>query len=876
MNYYRKFINIFLLIYCFSPFLMAQKAIPPSSLYKNIKFEKPTIYEYDFKEDIQQLIKEDDGNVKFDIPLRIAVGEEMKLDINAGNLKKTQLGSGDKIWQYTINSEKTNGIILTFQRFYIPQGDKLYIYTADKKQVAVYTNESNPNGGVYATEAFYAKGITLEYVESPDRTDTEQLIISNIACVYRSASSLTCYINVGCSEGKNWDLQKNGVVGLSIKMGAGWYVCSGSLVNNVRQDGTPYILTANHCIKDYDSETFPTMVFSFFKESTNAEADCTEEVYTSTSTKTLTGATLIAVSPVNGASDGSLLKLTSPIPTDWYVYYNGWDATGNVPQKGVGIHHPAGMIKKISTYKAPLTSVGNLAVDTYTTGSNADWLVAWTATENGFSPVYGGSSGSPLFNENGLIVGTLTGGNSSCEAPSLPAIYGKFSYHWDQYSDQDQHFKKYLDPDNTGVTTLEGYDPHAYIFESAPEAISATDITPIGFTARWNNVDQNIESYLLDVYTKNDQGEVEFLDGFKQKNIGNVLSYAITGLKYETQYFYAVRGQVRHSISEVSNEIAVTTSQATFNYMYPIATEATNISDNSFVANWQSLPGAISYYLNLYKEKEIINRSDSINFDNQQISDGWETTSTTYTSTKNQFGVSAPALRLGDGQYIQSPVYDQPIKEFEFWYRGLLTDGDNKLLIYILKENEWILAKTITPLISSTEGSLVSVLYDEIPDAKAIKILHQKSAGNVAIDDIKIIYANLPASEKIFEDKDTQNELLYTINGLDSHTNYSYTVRGHNGSVYSMESNKIYLLTTGSNPIISSTIDIVNIFVDNENINIYTTAPINDNIVLFNMTGQPIVSKKIDANPVQISRRDLTSGVYVLKIGTKIYKLILN
>jgi hypothetical protein len=26
------------------------------------------------------------------------------------------------------------------------------------------------------------------------------------------------------------------------------YYCTGSLVNNVREDGTPYFLTANHCI----------------------------------------------------------------------------------------------------------------------------------------------------------------------------------------------------------------------------------------------------------------------------------------------------------------------------------------------------------------------------------------------------------------------------------------------------------------------------------------------------------------------------------------------------------------------------------------------------------------------------------------------------
>ena len=68
----------------------------------------------------------------------------------------------------------------------------------------------------------------------------------------------------------------------------------------------------------------------------------------------------------------------------------------------------------------------------------------------------GGSSGAPLFNQNGYVVGTLSGGESNCSNQGLADSFGKFWFHWDQYYDADQHMSKYLDPNNTGATKLKG------------------------------------------------------------------------------------------------------------------------------------------------------------------------------------------------------------------------------------------------------------------------------------------------------------------------------------------------------------------------------------------------------------------------------------
>ena len=67
-----------------------------------------------------------------------------------------------------------------------------------------------------------------------------------------------------------------------------------------------------------------------------------------------------------------------------------------------------------------------------------------------------GSSGSPLFNANQLIIGTLTSGSSSCNYLYGTDNYGKMSYHWNNNNAPNavNRLQPWLDPDNTGVTTL--------------------------------------------------------------------------------------------------------------------------------------------------------------------------------------------------------------------------------------------------------------------------------------------------------------------------------------------------------------------------------------------------------------------------------------
>ena len=67
-----------------------------------------------------------------------------------------------------------------------------------------------------------------------------------------------------------------------------------------------------------------------------------------------------------------------------------------------------------------------------------------------------GSSGSPLFNKMGQIVGTLRGGFASCETKMGSDYYGALVWGWKGDGTPKHQLAQYLDPDNKTKRILPG------------------------------------------------------------------------------------------------------------------------------------------------------------------------------------------------------------------------------------------------------------------------------------------------------------------------------------------------------------------------------------------------------------------------------------
>ncbi|OFY24825.1 MAG: hypothetical protein A2W98_06040 [Bacteroidetes bacterium GWF2_33_38] len=391
----------------------------------------------------------------------------------------TILEDGGKLWRLKIESSGAEALSIHYDNFNLPVGSKLFLYNESKTQViGAFTAYNNSENQYFATELIGGDVTVLEYYQPAFVTEEPQIHIHEIAYVFRDShiksiktknfgDSGDCEINVNCSEGDNWKKEKTGVVRILVTADGGQGWCTGSLIANVKYDCTPYILTADHCSDNETTDDLTQWIFYFNYEAVGCSNPTSE---TGLNSQTMTGCMKVANIGNNSVeqSDFFLTLLQQDVPEDYNAYFNGWNRQNSPAVSGVGIHHPSGDIKKISTYTtAPTTS------DYNGTGLESHWRINWAVTANGQGVTEQGSSGSPLFDQNHRIIGDLSGGLSDCANLNEADLYGKISYSWETAgSTSTTRLKNWLDPNNTGVLTLDGsYCLHAFFSESETSVI---------------------------------------------------------------------------------------------------------------------------------------------------------------------------------------------------------------------------------------------------------------------------------------------------------------------------------------------------------------------------------------------------------------------
>jgi PKD repeat protein len=438
-----------------------------------------------------QIYLEDGQNDKNGSYPRLAVTQATNLDLNNSGVWTT-LANGDRLWKIRVASADAEGLIFSFHNMFIPNGARVSVYNEDMSDVlGPFDASYSPASGIMAIGIVQGEAAVVEYYEPAHMARQGRFTIKEVGHAYRMTNPFVtqrdfgdsdgCQVNVNCTpEGSSWQDEKRGVARILLKDGANWGWCTGSLINNTAEDCTPYFLTALHCGETASTADRNQWFFYFNYESSgcsNGSNPVPNPYSPPAGSPTTQGCQLVAHSNDGGGASGSdfqLLNLNNLTPAQistWNLYFNGWNRSTTAATGGVGIHHPSGDIKKISTY------TGTLASASWGGPAGTHWRVIWTATTNGHGVTEGGSSGSPIFNSSGLIVGSLTGGSSYCSATSSPDFYGKMSYHWSQNASPfGGHLSQFLDPISSGAMSLAGtYSPCT---PSAPTcAISASATT---------------------------------------------------------------------------------------------------------------------------------------------------------------------------------------------------------------------------------------------------------------------------------------------------------------------------------------------------------------------------------------------------------------
>lgn len=540
-------VGLFLwLIAFFLPFLsvaqISEGGAPPSFLYTQTlrNAAVPTQVPVDFY--VEDLRLNDEWQARFagsPTPIAKLIPVDYTMD-NAGS--RTTLPGGERIWQLSLKADNAIAIMLYYRDFYIPEGGKLFIYSADKSQLlGAYTHRTHPSGGSFATEFVGGDELILEYVESETSNDKPRICINEVGYGYNTAAlrefygittratSGSCMVNVNCEEGAAWQKEKKSVCYMVMKIGRSTksFICTGSLVNNTAEDFKPFLLTARHCASGdgyvANEADMKQWLFYFHRE----REECSNSSL-SVASKTMTGCKMVVNTGSAGSSDGMLLLLNEEVPEAYDVFYNGWDNSGVVGNSGVGIHHPSGDYKKISTYDTPTANYTFIASE-FIGATNAYWNVIFKETLNGHAVTEGGSSGSPLYNENKLVIGTLTGGNSSCAAPKGLNIYGKMSAHWNRtQTDSSTRMDVWLDPINSGVETLSGR--YRKVFKPAPLDLKITNLGN-NVSLTWKKPEGDEAPAYYNVYRNNAKiGETENLFFLDESPVAGSLLYSVSAI----------------------------------------------------------------------------------------------------------------------------------------------------------------------------------------------------------------------------------------------------------------------------------------------------------------------------------------------------------
>ncbi len=372
----------------------------------------------------------------------------------------TTLPNGDRIWQLHVKSKNAISLNFIFQDMFLPDGATIYIHKPDHSgYLGAYTSINNNDEKILGTDLISGEQAIIEYYEPYAVTGQGTLIVTDIVHGYRDVSihenevmkalndSGDCNRDVRClTDPEPLWVNESHSVAMIVVNGNG--SCTGTLVNNTAQDGTPYFLTANHCLGNPATWAFrfhwisPNPVCATTANSTNTPSP--------TAFQTANGAILRAS---NAGSDFALVEITNltlATAQTWGLFYAGWDHTGDPVPSAISIHHPSGDIMKYARENNALTQV--------VSGGAQCWNIAnWD--EGVTEP---GSSGSGLWDMNHRLIGQLYGGAAACQGTNdnnQYDVYGRFDVSWDGASAATR-LRDWLDPSSTTTGTLDGWDPN--------------------------------------------------------------------------------------------------------------------------------------------------------------------------------------------------------------------------------------------------------------------------------------------------------------------------------------------------------------------------------------------------------------------------------
>jgi V8-like Glu-specific endopeptidase len=374
-----------------------------------------------------------DGRLR--VGIEKSVGAVLRL---SGNLPFGDFASepdGTVLWSGRIAAPGASALRLHLSPFDLPESAELFVYSADGQAYGPYTGRGPIDDGQVWTNAIFGDEVRLQLRVAPEDVAHTKLVIADVgymgaafpmATTAFCADNAACVVNAACVNVSAVTNARDAVASILFASGGGFYICSGGLiVDSDTASVVPYFLTANHCISTGNEASSVETYFDY--ETGCANPNCASPYGGNGDT---VGSQIVAS---NGTSDYTLLRLSSaPATDDGVVRYLGWNSTAVANTNNTPLHrisHPQGSPQ---AYSAHTVDTSKPTCQGWPRGN-------WIYSRDTQGATEGGSSGSPVLNGTGQIVGQLSGGcgfniGDNCDAVSNATVDGAFAAYFSQVS----------------------------------------------------------------------------------------------------------------------------------------------------------------------------------------------------------------------------------------------------------------------------------------------------------------------------------------------------------------------------------------------------------------------------------------------------------
>ena len=344
-----------------------------------------------------------------------------------------QRGTNGFEWAGVVRTPGAAAIRVHFTDFDLPEGAALYAY-AGGMAFGPYTGRG-PNGdGDFWSNSIAGSELTLQLQAGVDGTPHFTIAgVGHLTSEFQMAGNLkpradaracsfnaSCVQDAACGTNAAVNAAKDAVAHILFASGAYLYICSGGLIAD-SDTGTniPYFLTANHCISR--SSEAASMETFFFYESGSC-GSCPDPGAANTS-----GATIVAT---NRTSDYTIMRLSQNAPAG--AAFLGWNSTAVANSNNTPLYrisHPKGAPQ---SYSEQVVDTSKVTCQSWPRGN-------WIYSRDTYGATEGGSSGSPVVNGAGQVVGQLSGAcgynvNDVCDEVANGTVDGAFAAYYSAVS----------------------------------------------------------------------------------------------------------------------------------------------------------------------------------------------------------------------------------------------------------------------------------------------------------------------------------------------------------------------------------------------------------------------------------------------------------